>query len=283
MNQKNLELTAKRRKEDEAKQKRIPIPRRVISNVNNSSDGINMNSHSFSQYTDNFKLKTRTLMNSDQSCLNSFHPNSSNTHLNKFDSTARSINFLVGGYNSPSNFSFPPQHLMCSSPGQLPNVSHNTQNYLTMYSRPPMHSSTAMPPPFSGYNSPSIPSVGTFSAQQPMHPTLPPPLHPSMPQFTNFNPLSTPPLPSSVPQPNFFPCTDSPPVHQPAFIPLNVRPSISTSFHPQFVLPPPPPPPPPVMQHHPHQREITIPHSERRIHSSHQTNKSFYPNSSFNS
>lgn len=273
MNQRNLELTAKRKKEDEAKQKRSPLIRRVMSNASSAVEMVNMNSQScFSPFTDNYKLKSRTFT-TEPSRLSNFHHSSNNTHTTKFE-TPQSVNYVVGGYTTPSNYTFPPQPFLCSSPRQLPNVAPNAQNYLTMYSRPPMHSPM---PPFSSFNSPSIPPLPSFPPQPPpsIHRSIPQAMHPSMPQFSNFNPLSGLPLPTSLAQPSFFPCTDAQPVPQQAFIPLNVRPSLSASFHPQFVLPPPPPPPPPATQ-----RDMS--RADRRGQSSHQTS-SFYPNSPYNS
>lgn len=300
MNQRNLELTAKRKKEDEAKQKRLPLARRMISNSKTSVDMGKLNTQSFTQFSDNYKLKAGTYANGDQASASSrlvnFHHNSNNTLSNKFE-PARSVNFLVGGYSSPPNFTFPPQHYMCSSPRQLPNVAApSAQNYLTMYSRPSMHSQVTMPPPppppppstYSSFSAANMSAMSpAFPSQPTMHPALPPSMHASMPpQFSTFSPLSGPPLPTSMPQPNFFQCSDTPPSHQPAFIPLNVRPGISAaSFHPQFVLPPPPPPLPSIPQHHLHQREMAILRPDRRNPQSshHQAPPSFYPRSPFNS
>lgn len=280
MNQKNLELTAKRKKEDEAKQKRSPLIRRVMSNASSAVEMVNLNSQScFPPFTanDNYKLKSTRPFSGDSSRLANFHHNTNNTHVNKFDGPSQSVNYMVGGYSTPSNFTFPPQPFLCSSPRQLPNVAPAAQNYLTVYSRPPMHSPMA---PYSSFSSTSIPPLPSFPPQPPpaIHHPLPPPpaMHPSVPQYSNFNPMSALPLPTTMAQANFYPCTDAPPVPQQAFIPLNVRPSLSASFHPQFVLPPPPPPPPPTTQHHSQQRDNSRP--DRRSQNTHQSN-SFYPTS----
>jgi hypothetical protein len=290
MNQRNLELTAKRKKEDEAKQKRIPLARRMVANAKNSIEVANSNVPSaYSHYADGYKLKgNRSFVNADQAAaatrLVNFHHKAGSNPMNKFDPVSR---FLVGGYTSPSNYAFPPQHFLCSSPRQLPNVVPNAQNYLTMYSRPVQTTNAMQPPPpsFSSYNAANIAAMPpTFPTQPGMHP-LQPSLHgPMPPQFSSFNPLPAPPLPSSLPQP-YFSCADTSSVPQPTFIPLNVRPGISAAaFHP-FVLPPPPPPPStPSIQHHSHPREVALPRSDRRNpQSSHSNPASYYPHSPYNS
>lgn len=286
MNQRNLELTAKRKKEDEAKQKRIPAARR-ISNTKNSLDMSNSNSQAYQHYADSYKQKGRSYSSVEQTAaatrLVNFHHQAGSNPMNKFDPVSR---FLVGGYGSPSSYAFPPQHFLCSSPRQLPNVVPNAQNYLTMYSRPSIQVSNAMqpppppPPPFSSYNA-SMPP--TFTTQPGMHP-LPPSLHGPMPppQFSSFSPLSAPPLPSSIPQP-YFTCADTSSAPQHTFIPLNVRPGLSAAAFHQFVLPPPPPPSTPPIQHHSHGREVALQRQDRRNAQSSHSNPSYYPHSPYNS
>ncbi len=274
MNQRNLELTAKRRKEDEVK-KRISLPRHVTNSSNNSIGCVNAGSPAFSPFSEHYKPKTRTFTSNSDQHLTQYHHSSHNSQANKFDSPVRSVNFIAnGGYNPQSSYAFPPQHFLCSPPPQLPNVPPpNAPNYLTIYSRPPVHPPTAIPPPFSSFNGPSIPPMPAFASQPPMHPVLPPSMHPPMPQFSNYNPLPTPPLPSSLPQPNFFSSTDSSAVCQPTFIPLNVQQNIAVPFHAGFVLPPPPPPPPV------HQRDVTTAPPDRRAPQlPHQTMNSLYSN-----
>ena len=290
MNQRNLELTAKRRKEDEAKQKRVPLARRMMSNAKNAIDMSNANSLGYPHYADSYKPKSRSYPNADQAAaatrLVNFHHHAGSNPMNKFDPVSR---FLVGGFSSPSNYAFPPQHFLCTSPRQLPNVVPNAQNYLTMYSRPSIQTSNALqpppppPPPFSGYNAAMQP---TFAAQPGMHP-LQQPLHGHgpmpPPQFSNFAPLSAPPMPSSMPQP-YFSCADTSSVPQPAFIPMNVRPGLSTAAFHQFVLPPPPPPAgTPSIQHHSHGREVALPRPDRRNAQPSHSNASYYPHSPYNS
>ncbi len=278
MNERNLELNAKRRKEDEAKQRRISLPQQVIPNPNNSVNSINAGSLAFSPFLEHYKLRTQTFTSNNDQRSGQYHYNSNNSHVNKFVSPVRSVSFIVNGsYNPQSSYTFPPQRLLCSSPPQLPNVPPpNAPNYLTVYSRPPVHSSTVMPPPFSNFTGPCMPPMPVFASQSSVHPILPPSIRPSIPQFSNYNPLYTPPVPSSLPQPNFFSCTNSTALRQP-FIPLNVRPSISAPFHAQFVLPPP-------LPSSVHQRDVTVARPDRTVSQlPHRSVNSFYSSAPFNS
>lgn len=240
MNQKNLELTAKRRKEDEAKKKRGSALRKVMT-CQRSQPGeslISAAAHPFAPFS-----RSRTFSSSsagDQACSSSFfhHPAASavmvNTHSSsssKFDSgqAPRAVNYLrsaaaaaaaaAASYASvpppPVNYTFPsPQHFMCPSPRQLPNQpqpsaaasSAATQNYLAMF-----HHQRAQP-------------VSTVPTTVPMVAS----------PYAHFTAASMPPMPTFVAQSQPLP---HPAQTQP---PTALHPAMPPSFN--AAMPPPPPP-----------------------------------------
>lgn len=244
MNQKNLELTAKRKKEDEAKQKRGSVLRKAMT-CHRSQPGesvLSVASHSFAPFS-----KSRNFSNSsngDQTCSSSFfhHPAASavlvNTHTSspsKFESgpaprsmnylrnaaaaTAAAVSYTPAPLPPPLNYTFPsPQHFICSPPRQLPNqpqppstaaaaAAAATQNYLAMYH----HQRTS-----------TVPTVPTTALSM-----VPSP-------FSHFTAATMPSMPTFVTQPQ-------PQSHQ-------AQPQQQTALHPAMppsfnaAVPPPPPP-----------------------------------------
>lgn len=173
MNQKNLELTAKRQKEDEAKQKRGLVLRKEMTGPGSQTGERLMNTAapSFTPFSNSRTCSNNN--NGHQACSSSFfhHPASSavmiNTHSSppsKFESGAapRAMNYYRNAMSPavtaisylptpslPLSYAFPsPHRFMCSPPRQLPNQSQPpssataavaTQSYFAMchHQQPP--------------------------------------------------------------------------------------------------------------------------------------------------
>lgn len=285
MNQRNRELTEKRKKEDEAKEKRRSSFRRPHVKPNSRNDNTNrftVTSQPLVPVSEGFRINMRTFKNSEQPS----HPaqyydvttgvsTSIPYRSPKFNRHTQLDNFICGGYRGPppppapaSTYAFSPQlhYSHVCAPHPVPRTPF--QNYLTTYTRTPIPSPAIMRPHFPNFVSPVSSAMPAYSTQ----PRLPLPtlsgsaVIPSMPStFTSHAALQPAP-----PQAAYFHCAEGP--HQMA---AGRRANVYSPFRPQVVLPP---SNTPLQQtEHQRRRDVTMVASPDRRLQQHSTTNPFFP------